>query len=95
MIVGRSGNFSETLFKNSKPDIPGILISVIIRSGLFEFSANNASDALEKDSTLNKSSSALVQIVLILSSSSIIQILVIFITPNRQYNSKFCLTVLA
>ena len=56
-------------------------MSVIIRSGLLEFNASKACDALEKASILNKSYSALVQIVLILSSSSIIQTLVIIITP--------------
>ena len=73
-------NLSETLSRNSRPDIPGILISVIIKSGCFELSSSNASDALAKDSTSKRSSSALTQIVLMLSSSSIIRLYSFYFT---------------
>ena len=52
-------------------------------------------DAFSKDSTSNKSSRALVHIVLMLSSSSIIQTLFIFITLNRQNNCKNSFTFFA
>ena len=85
-IVGISGCFAETLFKKSIPFIPGILISVIIKSGTEVLSASKASEALGNISMSKSCSSALLQIVLILSSSSIIHSLdVIFCTPRQYY----------
>ena len=54
-IVGNPGCWLETFCNNSKPDKPGILISVIIKSGLLEFRASKASEASLNVSILNKS----------------------------------------
>ena len=66
--------------------MPGILISVMIRSGLSEFNARRASDPFGKVSIIKSSSNALLQIVLMLSSSSTTQSLYFFIVAPWKNN---------
>ena len=86
------------------PDLPTIIITAhanidnalsAYKGGAFEYLTKpfDINEIRKLAIKATKSSSALIQIVLILSSSSIIQTLVILIAPNRKYNRKFRLAV--